>query len=837
VTYDCCDDRRREALRERPAWNGIDFLEVVDDAGDPPSARQRTLLVHFVHPLAPGALDAPNVRIEGGERIAVRVVRAGAELASPPASPPGDPRVLAVEVDRPGDFSTYTLRLVDAQYPERPPPGFDPVLSRIAFGFKVLCPSDLDGERSASCPAPAPASPELPLAKDYATFRDLMLDRMAKLAPGWQERNAADLGVVLVELLASVGDGLSYLQDAVATEAYLATARLRSSVRRHARLVDYPMHDGRNARTWVRFEVEDGVRGARFGGDAAPAVLLTRTHRGERVLHAGTAEHRDALRASPQAFALMDEVALFADHNALRFHTWGASECCLPAGATRATLRGSHPDLAAGMALVLAEVKGARTGLPEDADPTRRVAVQLTSVAAAEDPLGGAFDPVPSDAPLPVTEIAWDAADALPFALCVSSREGAVAFDDVSVAYGNVALADHGQPVGPEELPAVPRPNPALAPAEPPAPHCAPRAPARLRARYRPALAQGPVTCAEPYRGGPASAALSGRSFEGVLPRVWLSDGGTRPWEAARDLLGSDGSTKAFVVETEDDGTARLRFGDGTNGQIPDGRTFEAHYRVGNGTAGNVGADALYHLVLPQGVADPGVLALENPLPASGGVDPEPLEAVRQRAPFAFRVQERAVTEDDYARMAQRQDPTLQRAAATFRWTGSWRTVFVTADRAGGAPVELAFRGELARRLERYRMVLHDVAVDAPALVPLAVELEVCVKRGYLAGHVEEELLQVLGAGVRRDGRRGLFHPDNFTFGQPVYLSSIYAAAQATEGVDSVVVTRLARQRADRGDALAKGKLELGRLEIAQLQNDPSFPERGTLRLHLRGGA
>ena len=57
--------------------------------------------------------------------------------------------------------------------------------------------------------------------------------------PDWQERHVPDLGIALVEVLAYVGDYLSYYQDAVATEAYLDTARRRISVRRHARLVDY----------------------------------------------------------------------------------------------------------------------------------------------------------------------------------------------------------------------------------------------------------------------------------------------------------------------------------------------------------------------------------------------------------------------------------------------------------------------------------------------------------------------------------------------------------------------------------------------------------------------
>src|SRR5262249_57995500 len=93
------------------------------------------------------------------------------------------------------------------------------------------------------------------LAKDYQGFRRLMLDRLSLLAPGWTERSAADIGVMLVELLAYAADNLSYRQDAIANEAYLATARRRVSVRRHARLVDYALHDGCNARAWVQVRV------------------------------------------------------------------------------------------------------------------------------------------------------------------------------------------------------------------------------------------------------------------------------------------------------------------------------------------------------------------------------------------------------------------------------------------------------------------------------------------------------------------------------------------------------------------------------------------------------
>ena len=115
-----------------------------------------------------------------------------------------------------------------------------------------------------------------------------------------------------------------------------------------------------------------------------------------------------------------------------------------------------------------------------------------------------------------------------------------------------------------------------------------------------------------------------------------------------------------FLAEVDNDGTAYLRFGDNDHGRRPDpGATFTATYRVGNGVAGNVGADSLKHIVID----DTRITSVRNPIAAQGGVAPESIEDVRQRAPYAFRTQERAVTANDYALMAQR-DPEVQRAAA-----------------------------------------------------------------------------------------------------------------------------------------------------------------------------
>ena len=208
MLYFCCDKNRRAAVKGSNL-NGIDYIEVKDDPADSIDQRQRNLFVHFIHNLTGPALTADNFRIEGGERLRhIKVINviAGSE-----------PNIIEVEVDKAGDFSIYTLRLVKDQVQPEPPDGIDPVLADVDFSFKVECPSEFDCKSERVCP---PAPPEMPeinyLAKDYASFRRLMLDRMALLMPQWKERNAADMGIALVEMLAHVGDYLSYQQDAIA---------------------------------------------------------------------------------------------------------------------------------------------------------------------------------------------------------------------------------------------------------------------------------------------------------------------------------------------------------------------------------------------------------------------------------------------------------------------------------------------------------------------------------------------------------------------------------------------------------------------------------------------
>ncbi len=139
------------------------------------------------------------------------------------------------------------------------------------------------------------------------------------------------------------------------------------------------------------------------------------------------------------------------------------------------------------------------------------------------------------------------------------------------------------------------------------------------------------------------------------------------------------------------------------------------------------------------------------------------------------RQEQRAVTEADYAEILKRH-PQVQHAVAIKRWTGSWYTMFVTIDRKDGFEVDSEFEDEIVRFLEAYRMAGYDIEVNGPIYVPLKIAVCICLKAGYYEGEVKEKLLKVFSNRALEGGSLGFFHPNNFTFGQAIYLSKIYEA-------------------------------------------------------------
>jgi predicted phage baseplate assembly protein len=257
---------------------------------------------------------------------------------------------------------------------------------------------------------------------------------------------------------------------------------------------------------------------------------------------------------------------------------------------------------------------------------------------------------------------------------------------------------------------------------------------------------------------------------------------------------------------------------------------FTAGYRIGNGLAGNVGAESLINFA-----GDPGIQSCINPIAAAGGVDPETTDQIRRRAPQAFLTQERAVTMADYATVTET-NAQVEDAAAESRWTGSWYTVFIAAKPRNGSNLSASLNKTLTQYVNRYRLAGQDIKIEGPDYVPLEIELTICVDPAYFQAKVRTALLQVLGSGTQPNGQPALFAPGSFKFGQTVYLSPIYAAARLVAGVKTVTATVFQRQGVATLAYLQTGEIPMGPFQVARMDNDPSLPNHGQLTLVLLGG-
>jgi hypothetical protein len=108
---------------------------------------------------------------------------------------------------------------------------------------------------------------------------------------------------------------------------------------------------------------------------------------------------------------------------------------------------------------------------------------------------------------------------------------------------------------------------------------------------------------------------------------------------------------------------------------------------------------------------------------------------------------------------------------------------------------------------------------------------------------VKRALLDRFSARDLPGGGRGFFHPDNFTFAQPVHLSAVVAAAMAVDGVRWVETqpgpdrpNKFQRWGQPAAGEHAAGRIAMGRLEVARCDSDPNEPENGRIEFVVTGG-
>lgn len=301
------------------------------------------------------------------------------------------------------------------------------------------------------------------------------------------------------------------------------------------------------------------------------------------------------------------------------------------------------------------------------------------------------------------------------------------------------------------------------------------------------------VTLVEEERPGAAAAALRA---------AWVR------WHEVPDFFRSGPDSRHYTFDPVE-GT--IGFGDGRHGRIPPpgaNRIRLVRLLRGGGSAGNLAARTVDQLLRPV----EGVDRVFNPVPAEGGTDAEPVEEALRRGPYALRHRERAVTAEDYVRLARAASRSVARASCSVV-DGLVQVLIIPED-----GTETPYPGRyLVERVQSYlearRVVGTRLRVTGPDYVEIAVSMKVALQPAYLARmeEVRRRIAEALRgfvhpvhggpdilASPREAGARGRGRPrvgeggGGWPLGRSLHVSELYYVVEQVEGVDYAEGIRLA---------------------------------------------
>lgn len=269
-------------------------------------------------------------------------------------------------------------------------------------------------------------------------------------------------------------------------------------------------------------------------------------------------------------------------------------------------------------------------------------------------------------------------------------------------------------------------------------------------------------------------------------------------------LAFSRGPDQDYMIETDENEATAVIFGDGQYGQIPTtGARIVANYRVGGGTIGNVGAGQI------RGIAKAPQLQLlgakvVNRNPTSGGAERETIDQAIKYGPTVFGSMQRAVTADDYVAQA-KLFPGVSKARAE---APNWNIIklYIAPQGKGEPPTDLLKR-DLLTYFEDKRMLTSFVQIESPDYVNIQIKADINVVPYFIREKVITDV---------RSALQQLFEFDKVDFNQILYLSKVYEALEALDGVDSVFIPKF--RRAGASEAIpSEGRIALKVNEIPVL--------------------
>jgi hypothetical protein len=285
---------------------------------------------------------------------------------------------------------------------------------------------------------------------------------------------------------------------------------------------------------------------------------------------------------------------------------------------------------------------------------------------------------------------------------------------------------------------------------------------------------------------------------------------GYRTWQLVDDLNFAGRDLGAYALDSE---AGMVTFGDGVRGRIPAAgmRLRLRTMRAGGGRNGNLPAGSLNNVSarLVDGGAAPR-LKLRQDLPTIGGEGAETIEQAEKRIPTLFRHQERAVTAEDYRRLAA-ETPGVRvgRVEVLPRFKPQQRMQnvpgvvsvmalpFQSEQRAPNPRADRPFLESVFGQLDARRPLATELYVMGCEYIQIGVSLGITIEEGY----PRLSVLQQVSEGLHRflwPLTPGGIKDQGWELGRSVVDEELRVACARVEGVLSIEGIRLFVREAGR---------------------------------------
>lgn len=252
-------------------------------------------------------------------------------------------------------------------------------------------------------------------------------------------------------------------------------------------------------------------------------------------------------------------------------------------------------------------------------------------------------------------------------------------------------------------------------------------------------------------------------------------------WKIVDDFADSGPRSKHCTI---DNSMGTVQFGDGEHGLIPPiGRdNIKATYKTGGGVLGNVAKNEIK--TLKSSIA--GIDHITNHEPAEGGSDTELLSEIFERGPHLIKHRDRAVTREDFERLAKAASSYIARTKCLVK--GNKLTVIVIPKGEEDKPEPSRGLKEVVRKslLERSLNIIPEKSLEiaGPSYKEIKVEVGIIPESIDQAIPLEKTVFKRLKEYLHplTGGNEGT----GWEFGRDIHISDIYALLESIKGVDHV---------------------------------------------------